>query len=94
MQFSYDEWITAQSARLVAELRARALAGDIGGAVFVMPSRGAVPGALVLAHDTPAGAVDVVRFPGHGSRVASVPYSGLRSALWEACRRAPICPTE
>jgi hypothetical protein len=94
VKFSYDEWITEQSEKIRSGLNRLACSGVFNAAVYVMPSSGKTPGELVLACEQPEGTCDVVRFPGIGDRVCAVAYSHLHSALWHACRRMPICPTE
>jgi hypothetical protein len=89
----YGAWIDEQSARIESELRQHAGRGSGGGLhVYVMPTTGPDGGRLVLASETPHGAHSVVRFPAQGSRVAAVPYSHLRSLLWNACRNVPVLP--
>lgn len=94
-QFSYDRWIDQEHetvrASLDAAMRLRGYTRDI--AVFAIPSKGSEPGKLVTS-DTPLPGLDCVSFPAQGTAVMAVPRSHLRSLLWSACRRLPICPTE
>lgn len=89
----YTAWIEEQAKGIAAAMRdygRKGMFNDV--AVYVIPSQGHVPGRLVASHDRPEGATDVVRFPGHGSRVMTVPHSHLQSLLWNACRSFPILP--
>lgn len=90
---AYDRWIDRQAERVRDAVRA--FRGDVSGlAVYALPANGEAWGALVVAEATPPGCVECLRFPGVGSRIAAVPYSGMRSALWEACHRVPVCGLE
>ena len=89
---SYSNWVQVQSEKLRSAINRLACSGIYDGAVYVMPSCGAVPGELILSTEPVIGTVNVLRFPGVGDRVAAVPSSHLYSALWDACRREPICP--
>lgn len=93
----YDVWIDEQSARIVGEMRQLAARGVFGSdyALYVVPSDRAEPGQLHLGTCSPDGEMRaVVRFPAQGSRVMAVPYSHVRSLLWDACRSFPILPSE
>ena len=93
-KFSYDEWIKEQADKVRSAVNRLAMSGIYNGAVYVMPSNGATAGELVVATEQPEGTCDIVQFPGVGDRVSAVSILALSSALWNACRRMPICPTE
>lgn len=95
MSWTYDSWISEQVAMIRRELPPLVMAGHSGFALYVVPSKGAAPGRLILSMSqaAPEGATDVVRFPGRGSRIDSIPYSSLPVVLRDACSRMPICPT-
>jgi hypothetical protein len=92
----YDAWIENEAKHILETMHDHASKGIFTSdmALFVIPSCGKIPGRLVLDRELPAGATDVVRFPAQGSRVNAVPYSHLRSLLWNACRSFPILPVE
>jgi len=92
-KWTYDGWVHEQAAHIVRDMHLDANAAIYDKAVYVIPSSGAEPGKLVLAHEKPDGATDVLSFHGHGTRIGGIPYSGMFNALWNACRRMPICPT-
>ena len=93
--WSYDKWVAEQAKEIDADMRKRAMSGNIYDcAVYVIPSAGATQGKLILANEKPESATDVLRFLPNGSTsLAAVPYSAIASRLWQACRNMPICPT-
>ncbi len=76
------------------ESRALAMSGNFGGAVYFVPSGAGQWARLILAHETPDGATDVIRFPGVGDRVAAVPYREIAPGIRDACRSLPVYPLE
>lgn len=92
-EFSYNAWVSEQAAAVETQLHAAGRNGTAGSlAVYFKPADGAEPGRLALAAAAPEGFTDVLRFPGVGSRIAAVPYSHMRHAIHEACRRLPLIP--
>jgi hypothetical protein len=91
--WSYDEWIAEQAEHVASATNRFAMGGISNAAVYVMPSNGAKQGELIVALEQPDGCSDVLTFTGHGTSVCWVPRSQLKTALWHACRRVPICPT-
>ena len=89
----YTSWIDEQTAAVESGMRDLGRKGAFTAAVYVVRSQGAMPGRLVVSQEQVAGACDVLRFPAQGSNVMAVPYSHLRSLLWNACRSMPILPT-
>jgi hypothetical protein len=90
--WTYDAWIGEQADKVRSALNRLAYSGIHDAAIYVMPSHGATQGELIVSTSPVDGAVDVVRFPGHGDRVSGIAYSHMHSALWHACRHLPICP--
>ncbi|MGC5271495.1 hypothetical protein ACPXAU_23870, partial [Salmonella enterica] len=65
-----------------------------GKLIYVTPAVGTAWGKLTLARQKPDDALNAVSFPIHGTRVDGIPYLGLRTALWHACRNYPLIPTK
>ena len=86
----YQRWIDEQTEKVASSVNRLAAMGIYEGAVYVLPSTPERYGELVVSRVPVVGASDVLRFAGGSDRVASVPRSQLRQALWEACRRMPV----
>ena len=93
IKWTYDNWVHRQAARIIGEMRVAAMAGLFDLAIYVVPGKGAAEGQLILAHEKPDGATDVLSFPGVGTRISAIAYGNMSNAIWNACRRMPICPT-
>lgn len=91
--FDYRKWCREQAAAIESAMRSNAGAHG-NSAVWFIPTDGRQAGKLVLATDKPEAATDVIRFPGVGSRISAVPYSHIFGAVYDACRRLPLIPTE
>jgi hypothetical protein len=89
--FSYGEWVSEQADKVRSAVSRLACSGIYDAAVFVMPSNGATQGELIVS--TEPMALEVLHFAGHGTRIAGIAYSQFNTAIWDACRRSPICPT-
>jgi hypothetical protein len=91
--FSYDRWVSKQAIKVEMAVRDLAMRGRFDAAVYCLPSNGSEQGELIVATEPPPGMLEVVSFQPYGTRIASVPYSAMHSAIWNVCRRLPICPT-
>lgn len=92
--FDYEKWVDEQ-AKIIGEFVNRLTErGIFDGKVYVFPACGGNPGYLSVLLEQPEDAVDVVWFPGIGTKVAGVPRTELRQKLWQGCRNQPIIPTE
>jgi len=92
--FDYTTWITEQATKVEDALRERGRKGMPAGSAYLFRSNGAQQGFIVVAEEQPQGCHSVLRLGPHGTRLSTVPYSHIRSLLWNACRREPIIPTE
>ena len=88
---TYDQWITEQAAAIEEPLQYAARSGHTDIALYVIPTDGKAWGRIVAGSECPEGATDVLAFPQYGTRALGVPLSQRRAALWDACRRMPIC---
>ncbi len=89
---NYNEWITEQGSRIAREVWHREHQGRVNDlAVYVMPADGDKWGSLELAYSMPAGAIDVVQFPGVGERVLALPSLNIPNLLYHACQHMPLC---
>jgi hypothetical protein len=93
-KFSYETWVTEQTKTIANAINRLAMGGIYDEAVYVRSSNGARCGELVVAIVPPEGMLPAVAFGRYGTRVSDVPRSQLWKAVWDACRREPICPTE
>lgn len=90
--FDYDRWVDEQTQQVNTMVGLLARRGVFEGKVFVFAACGAHPGFLSVLLEQPEDAVDVVWFPGVGTKVAAVPTTELRQKLWQGCRNMPILP--
>ena len=91
MSAFYDEWVKEQTEKVRSSVSRLACQGIYDEAVYCLPSNGATQGELIVS--TEPQALEVVNFHPYGSRISSVAYSAMHSAIWHSCRRLPICPT-
>jgi hypothetical protein len=89
--FTYDAWVQLQTEKVRSAVNRLACSGIFDAAVYCLPSNGTTAGELVVS--TEPQTLDVLHFHGHGTRVSGVPTPQLYNAIWNACRRLPICPT-
>lgn len=92
----FEEWCAREGARIADEMRGDAIRGISGKSVYFIPAAPGEWARLVLAHDKPEGATDVIRWRISGgamsTRVDAVPYASLPSQLRDACARMPVYP--
>lgn len=93
---TYDNIISDFAGVLASFMRGAAQAGRQGDVyVWAIHTTAEHDGGLYVGFDAPAGIplsrLEVAR-PVNGLRWAEIPYSGMRSALWHACRSLPILP--
>jgi hypothetical protein len=90
----FNDWCGREAARIGDELRAAAMAGDFSRVVWFIPACPGTWARTVLAHPDarPDGATEVLRWPGVGDRVASVPYAEIARGLIDSCARLPVYP--
>jgi hypothetical protein len=89
-KFSYDEWVREQTEKVRSAVSRLACSGIYDAAVYCLPSNGATQGELIVS--TEPQTLECVSFQPYGTRISSVPYSNMHSAIWHSCRRLPICP--
>ena len=92
--FDYTQWLNQQAELVESHMRNLGRCGVYTASVYAFPSAGAIPGRLGVYERQPDACGMALEIPPHGKNVMMVPYSHLRSVLWDACRSAPILPTE